>query len=88
MGAANMDDTALMHEAIAPSEGQSEWESHDYDIAGTLLTGGPAKLEIQDQGQWTIRKGDTFYIKASSRHRLLNCGRSVIKMMTVMDIPK
>lgn len=75
----------LIHEAIAPSEKQSEWETHDYDLAGTIISGGPAKLEIEGIGQWMLRKNDAFYIKAYSRHRLTNMGIKVLKQITVVE---
>ena len=56
----------MMHETIQPTEQESEWEQHDCDMGGTILSGGPAQLEIEGQGQWTLRKGDAFYVKAQT----------------------
>lgn len=78
----------MVHETIAPSGGQSDWEEHDCDLGGVILSGGPARLEIEDQGQWTLRKGDSFYIKTGSKHRLMNMGKRPIKQITVMDPPR
>lgn len=78
----------MVHETIAPGESQSQWERHDCDLGGVVLSGGPAMLEIDGQGQWTIRKGDSFYIKAGCRHRLINLGKRALRQITVMDPPQ
>jgi transcriptional regulator with XRE-family HTH domain len=78
----------IIHETIAPSESKSEWEVHDCDVGGVILSGGPARLEIEGQGQWDLRQGDSFYVKAGSKHRLINLGRRAIKQITVMDPPR
>lgn len=78
----------MVHETIAPNEMESEWEVHDCDIGGVILSGGPARLEIEEAGQWTLRKGDSFYIKAGANHRLFNLGKRVLKQITVMEPPR
>lgn len=78
----------LIHETIAPSESKSEWEVHDCDVGGVILSGGPARLEIEGEGQWRLRQGDSFYVKAGSKHRLINLGKRAIKQITVMDPPR
>jgi transcriptional regulator with XRE-family HTH domain len=78
----------IIHETIAPSESKSEWEVHDCDVGGVIISGGPARLEIKGQGQWALRRGDSFYIKAGSKHRLINLGKRAIKQITVMDPPR
>ena len=78
----------MVHEIIAPSEKQSDWEVHDCDLGGLILSGGPAMLEIEDRGKWTIRKGDSFYIKAGFKHRLMNQGKRPVKQIMVMDPPR
>ncbi|MCK4591199.1 MAG: helix-turn-helix domain-containing protein [Candidatus Latescibacteria bacterium] len=78
----------MVHETIVPDEIESEWEVDDCDIGGVILSGGPARLEIEAAGQWTLRKGDAFYIKAGDRHRLVNLGKRVLKQITVMDPPR
>ena len=37
---------------------------------------------------WTSRQGDSFYIKAGFKHRLVNLGKRAIKQITVMDPPR
>jgi len=78
----------LIHETIAASESKSEWEVHDCDVGGVILSGGPARLEIEGEGQWSLRRGDSFYVKAGYKHRLTNLGKRAIKQITVMDPPR
>jgi len=78
----------MIYETIGHSEDEAvEWESHNYDLGGVVISGGPAKLEIKDQGSWTIRKGDAYYVKAFSKHRLINSGKKSLTQITVMDPP-
>jgi len=78
----------IIHETIAPSESKSEWEVHDCDVGGVILSGGPARMEIEGEGQWNLRQGDSFYIKAGFKHRLVNLGKRAVKQITVMDPPR
>jgi transcriptional regulator with XRE-family HTH domain len=41
-------------ETIAHTEKEPEWEQHDCDMGGVVLEGGPVRLEIEGQGQWTM----------------------------------
>ena len=75
----------IMDELIKPSEQTAEWEIHDYDLAGTILAGGPAQLEIQDAGTWKLKKGDTFYVKANQKHRLSNVGKTALRQITISE---
>lgn len=77
----------MIHETISPTEPQSEWETHECDLGGHILSGGPAKLEIEGLGAWDLKKGDSFYVKAGSRHRLTNMGTKPLKQITVVDPP-
>ena len=78
----------MVHETIMPTEVKVEWEVHDCDVGGVILSGGPARLEIEGKGQWGIRKGDAFYIKAGMKHRLINTGKHPLKQVTIMDPPQ
>jgi transcriptional regulator with XRE-family HTH domain len=78
----------MVHETIAPTEKQSEWEQHDYDLAGTILSGGPAELEIENQGKWKLKAGDAFYIYANHKHRLVSLSKTPLKMITVSENQK
>jgi len=78
----------MVYETISPGEdGNVEWESHNYDLGGVIISGGPAKLEIEEQGSWMVKKGDAYYVKAFSKHRLVNTGKKPLKQITVMDPP-
>jgi len=78
----------MVYETIAPSgDEEVEWESHNFDLGGVVISGGPATLEIEDQGSWTVRKGDAYYVKAFLKHRLINSGKKPLKQITVMDPP-
>lgn len=78
----------MVHETIAPTETESEWEVHDCDMGGIVLQGGPARLEIEGQGAWILQRGDVFYVKAGLRHRAVNLGRGPLKQITVWHPPK
>ncbi len=78
----------MVHETIAPSETKAEWEVHDCDLGGVILSGGPARLEVAGHDAWVIRKGDAFYIGAGLKHRLVNLGKRTLKQITVMEPPK
>jgi len=77
----------MVHETIAPSETDSDWEVHDFDVGGLILS-GRARLEISGRGQWNLKKGSAFYVCAGSRHRLINVGSSQIKQVTVAYPPR
>ena len=78
----------LMRETISPSETDSEWETHDVDVGGVVLSGGPVRLEIEDQGEWQMNEGDAFYVKAGLKHRATNLGDTALDMITVAYPPR
>jgi transcriptional regulator with XRE-family HTH domain len=78
----------LLDEKIKPTEKEAEWEVHDCDLGGVIMKGGTAVLEIENQGEWILKKGDSFYVKAREKHRLINKGRSTLELITVMDPPR
>ena len=78
----------MIAEAISPSEKEGEWEIHDFDIGGTVLEGGPMKLEIVGQGEWALNVGDAFYVKAGMKHRGANRGKTPLRLITVADPPR
>jgi len=78
----------MVHETISPAERRGEWEVHDIDLGGQILEGGPARLEVDKVGAWTLRAGDAFYIRAGQRHRLSNRSDSPLKLITVADPPR
>jgi transcriptional regulator with XRE-family HTH domain len=72
----------MIRESIAPTEKDIEWESHDCDLGGLILT-GKGHLEIAGREQKTISKGYVFYIPAGQKHRLINPGPKVLELITV-----
>ena len=78
----------LVEEVISPSEAQSEWETHDHDVGGVVLSGTGAQLEIEGMGSFPVRKQDAFYIRAGQKHRLTNRGKKPLKLITVMCPPR
>ena len=78
----------IVHETIDPREIDPEWEAHECDLGGLVLSGGPAKLELAGAEPFSLRKGDSFYIPAGRRHRAVNLGRSPLKLITVMSPPR
>ena len=78
----------MMDESIAAGEKKSEWETHDFDVGGVVIDGGPMELEIEGEGTWTVAKGDSFYVKAGSRHRGINRGSKPMQLITVADPPR
>lgn len=77
----------MIYETIAASEKESDWEVHDCDLGGTIVSGS-ARLEIEDKGQWDLKKGDSFYINAGCKHRLINTGKHPVKQITAMYPPR
>jgi len=78
----------VVHETIAASEKDSEWEVHDCDVGGFILSGGPARLEICGRGCWRLRRGDAFYVNAGLKHRLVNAGTKALRQITVWYPPR
>ena len=77
----------MVHETISPSGGESEWEIHDCDMGGIVLS-GTGQLEIAGREAWPLRRGDAFFIRASQRHRAVNTGRGPMRLLTVWHPPR
>jgi transcriptional regulator with XRE-family HTH domain len=75
----------MLMETIAHTEKEPEWESHDCDFGGVVLSGGPMRLEVEGQGEWAVGEGDAFYVNSGLRHRALNLGTGPLKIVTVFD---
>lgn len=78
----------MLLETIAPNEKKAEWETHDCDLGGVILTGERAVLEIAGKGNWKLAKDDAYYIPAGLKHRLINRGKRPLKQITVVAPPK
>ena len=77
----------MIQEAILPGE-EGEWETLDSDVAGVVLSSGPARLEIHGQPSWALKKGMAFYIKSGTKHRAINAGTKPLKLITVFYPPR
>lgn len=76
-----------LHEVLLPTEKASAWETHDCDLGGIVLSGGPGVLQMEGAGEWPVRKGDAFYVKAGQRHRLCVKGRR-LELITIWYPPR
>lgn len=79
---------AMSKETIPAGEIEVEWETHDCDVGGVIISGGPLVVEIAGIGHWEARKGDAFYIRAGQRHRGRNIGAGPLKMICTYDPPR
>ena len=77
----------MVLESISPNE-KTEFEVHDFDIGGFILSGTHGMLEISGVGKWKLAKGDAYYVPAGSKHRLINSGNKKLKQITVVSPPK
>jgi transcriptional regulator with XRE-family HTH domain len=77
----------MISESILPGE-EAEWESLDTDTACVVLSNGPARLEIERQPSWILKRGMAFYIKAGTKHRTTNTGAKPLKLLTVLYPPR
>ena len=78
----------MAKELQPPQEQEPEWETHDCDLGGILVAGGPLEVEVADRGTWTLHEGDSFYIPAGTRHRGRNLGAAPAKLITTYDPPR
>ena len=70
------------------SRDNPELETHEFDIAGYVLGGGPLRLEVVDKGEWKIRRGDGVYVPAGNAHRAINLGKQKVRMVTACYPPR
>jgi transcriptional regulator with XRE-family HTH domain len=68
--------------------GEGEWETHDCDIGGIVLAGGPLKLEIEGNGVSMLRTGTAFYVPKGLKHRGSNLGKRTIRLLSVYSPPR
>jgi transcriptional regulator with XRE-family HTH domain len=78
----------VLRESIAHTEGEGEWEAHDCDMGGMLVSGGPLRIDIEGLGSWTVKPGDAFYVRTRQRHRAVNTGDAAAELITVFDPPR
>ncbi len=69
-------------------EGQSrEVLPHEGEELGYVLQGKVALENLTTKKVYTIKKGETFYIKGDFRHRIVNKGNSVAKVLWISTPP-
>jgi transcriptional regulator with XRE-family HTH domain len=78
----------MVHEDLQPGEQAAEWETHDFDLAGTVLQGGPLRLEFQTGQSWDVPDHGAYYIPAGQTHRAFNAGAGTLKQITVCHPPR
>ena len=78
----------IVRESIVPNGPESEWETHDFDLGGTVVEGGPMQLEIEGMGSWKLSDGDAFYVSAGRKHHATNIGATPLKLITIACPPK
>jgi transcriptional regulator with XRE-family HTH domain len=74
-------------ETISPLERNPVWKKHKSDFAGIILAGGPVKVEIGGLGEWKLKKGDSYYVRARQRYRATNLGKTPMTMITIWEPP-
>jgi len=74
-------------EIFNPHE-KPEMETHQFDVGGYLAEGGPILIQIEGRGQWTMGKGDAFYVPAGTKHRAINKGKKRAILFTFYYPPR
>jgi transcriptional regulator with XRE-family HTH domain len=72
----------IIRESFSPAETNAEWEMHDCDIGGVILS-GKGILEIEGRGQKALAKNDAFYVRSGLKHRLINQGPKSLELVSV-----
>jgi len=70
----------MTHEEYQPRTRNVEIEQHAADICGLVLS-GTLTLELPGQDAVTVRTGDSFYIRAGTRHASANRGAALLRMV-------
>jgi transcriptional regulator with XRE-family HTH domain len=78
----------MVDETLLAQDSECEWEIHSCDMAGVVISGGPLRVEVAGRGEWMLREGDAFYIKAGQRHRGCNASPDAIRLLTVYCPPR
>jgi len=78
----------MLQEEILPGEKHPEWECHECDLGLTVIAGGPGILELDTGQSWPVRQGAAIYLRAGTKHRLINRGKRPLRFITVMDPPR
>jgi transcriptional regulator with XRE-family HTH domain len=70
----------MTHEQYQPRTRHVEVEQHAADICGLVLS-GVLTLLLPGQDAVTVRAGDSFYIRAGTRHASANRGATLLRMV-------
>ena len=46
------------------------------------------RVDVADQGQWTLKTGDAFYVQAGRKHRVINVSTRPLTQITVAYPPR
>ena len=72
----------LAWETIEGGEDEAEWEVHDCDVGGIVISGGGGFLEVEGRVGRVLEIGDAFYIPEGAKHRVVNQGAGTVELVT------
>lgn len=75
----------MTYEEYNPRTRHVETEQHSADICGLVLA-GTLTLELPGKDPVTVSTGDSFYIRAGTRHAAANRGRKLLRLV-VTELP-
>lgn len=76
----------MTYEEYRPHTKHVETEQHSADICGLVLV-GTLTLEVPGQDAVTVNAGDSFYIRAGTRHAAANRGAKLLRLV-VTELPR
>jgi transcriptional regulator with XRE-family HTH domain len=76
----------MTYEEYKPHTRHVETEQHGADICGLVLA-GTLTLELPGQDDVTVYAGDSFYIRAGTRHAAANRGARLLRLV-VTELPR
>lgn len=76
----------MTYEEYKPHTRHVETEQHGADICGLVLA-GTLTLEVPGQDDVTVNAGDSFYIRAGTRHAAANRGARLLRLV-VAELPR
>jgi len=72
---------------LAQNGESHEIEPHEGEELGYVLQGRVVLENLTKKQTFTVKKGETFYIKGDFRHRIVNKGNSVAKVLWISTPP-
>jgi len=70
-----------------PGAREPEMEALPCEVAGYVVSGA-IRLEIENEGEFTLRPGDAFYVPRNTVHRGFAVGDEPARIITVCHPPK